>query len=623
MARIAVASRHLARGARFVVPLALTAGCLWLVRQQVGDDMPAALPASLSGIGAVNILLALGCVAIGFWAVGRYDGLSHRHFGTRVPPRVARLSGTMAIALAQTLGFGVITGALVRHRLLPGLGFRRALQLSVFVSLSFLAAWLWITALACVVLPAPGWTTLPAMVALAGLPLCTGLMAFGPRPRKARWRAALPTLTALGAILLWAALDLLAAALVLYLLIPAGTLGFGSFVPVFLLAYGAGLLSGAPGGVGPFELVLLSLLPQVPDAMLIGAIMGYRGLYYALPAVLGALALLRPLTLNLPTLPAPRPHGAGRAELGLLRQNGGRVARLGGRDMALWRIGQALVVLPGAAPLATVESLTALQRQARQDNRLACLYKCTAREAALARSAGWQVLRIAQEALMDPQTFDLHQPACRGLRRKLRQAAKAGVLVQQAGVLPLGPMAAIDACWQRRNGPARGGTMGRFCPDYIAGQQVFLAWQDDRLLGFASFHAGAHDRALDLMRLSAEAPAGTMQALVIAALEAARAAGSSGFSLAAVPDIPALAHPLLAPTRAPLLARAGAAGLRQFKSGFAPHWSPRYVAAPSRAALALCLADLTREIHHPPALAGGGPLHEGDEEYELAPGRAA
>lgn len=90
MASIAVASRHLARGARFVVPLALTAGCLWLVRQQVGDDMPAALPASLSGIGAVNILLALGCVAIGFWAVGRYDGLSHRHFGTRVPPRVAR-----------------------------------------------------------------------------------------------------------------------------------------------------------------------------------------------------------------------------------------------------------------------------------------------------------------------------------------------------------------------------------------------------------------------------------------------------------------------------------------------------------------------------------------------------
>jgi phosphatidylglycerol lysyltransferase len=335
MASIAVASRHLARGARFVVPLALTAGCLWLVRQQVGDDMPAALPASLSGIGAVNILLALGCVAIGFWAVGRYDGLSHRHFGTRVPPRVARLSGTMAIALAQTLGFGVITGALVRHRLLPGLGFRRALQLSVFVSLSFLAAWLWITALACVVLPAPGWTTLPAMVALAGLPLCTGLMAFGPRPRKARWRAALPTLLALGAILLWAALDLLAAALVLYLLIPPGTLGFGSFVPVFLLAYGAGLLSGAPGGVGPFELVLLSLLPQVPDAMLIGAIMGYRGLYYALPAVLGALALLRPLSLDLPPTPVPRARHDGRAELGLMRQNGGRVARLGGSDMAL------------------------------------------------------------------------------------------------------------------------------------------------------------------------------------------------------------------------------------------------------------------------------------------------
>lgn len=167
MANIAAASRHLARGARFLGPLALTAGCLWLVHQQVGQNMPTALPASLTGTGGFNILLALGCVAVSFWAVGRYDGLAHRHFGTGVPPAVAQRSGVIAIALAQTLGFGVVTGALVRHRLLPGLGVGRALQLSAFVSLSFLAAWFWITALACTVLPAPGWTMLPAAIALA------------------------------------------------------------------------------------------------------------------------------------------------------------------------------------------------------------------------------------------------------------------------------------------------------------------------------------------------------------------------------------------------------------------------------------------------------------------------
>ena len=72
-----------------------------------------------------------------------------------------------------------------------------------------------------------------------------------------------------------------------------------------------------------------------------------------------------------------------------------------------------------------------------------------------------------------------------------------------------------------------------------------------------------------------------------------------------------------------LLDRAGAAGLIRFKSAFAPSWSPRYAAAPGRAGLALALADIPREVHHPYALRHGNLFHEQDEEYELAPRRAA
>ncbi|MCB1329671.1 MAG: hypothetical protein KDK28_09575, partial [Maritimibacter sp.] len=62
-------------------------------------------------------------------------------------------TGAAAIAVAQTIGMGTLTGALVRWRLLPGLGLAGALRLSVAVSLSFLAAWAVLTALALVALP--------------------------------------------------------------------------------------------------------------------------------------------------------------------------------------------------------------------------------------------------------------------------------------------------------------------------------------------------------------------------------------------------------------------------------------------------------------------------------------
>ncbi|APE43275.1 hypothetical protein BOO69_07470 [Sulfitobacter alexandrii] len=626
MARRIWTGRQVARTARLAVPPGITLGSLWLVGLQLGDTPWRALPAGLRNVGAPALALALACVAVSFAALGRYDALFHRHLDTGLSPRHARFSGTVAIALSQTLGFGVLTGALVRQRLLPQLGVATALRLSACVAASFLLAWGWITALACLLLPAPAWTLPPALAAVTALPLCATLAAFGPPPplpRVARWLRAVPSLPAMGSILFWALVDLLAAALVLYLLLPQGTVTLPGFVPVFLLAFGAGLLSGAPGGAGPFELTLLALLPDVPKADLLAAVMGYRALYYALPALLGAVALVRPLPRGTSRRTGAVPCGDTGAELGLLRQNGGHLAMLGGRPAALWPTPQALVVLPGGAAILHRKALMALHREARARNRVPVLYKCSAREAARVRAAGWHVTRIAREALLDPQRFDLDRPGCRSLRRKLRQAAKAGVEVRPAARLPLARMAALDAEWQHRNGGARGGTMGRFCPDYVAGQRVFLALQGAELVGFATFHAGPRDMALDLMRLAARAPDGTMQALVTAAVTEARARGLTRLSLAAVPDIAALKRPLPAWLCRAVLDRAGADGLTRFKSAFAPRWSPRYAAAPGGGVLLLALADIAREVHHPPPLIHGTALHEQDEEYELATARTA
>src|SRR5260221_12520239 len=45
----------------------------------------------------------------------------------------------------------------------------------------------------------------------------------------------------------------------------------------------AGVLSAVPGGLGVFEAVFVVLLPGVPPPQLLGVLIAYRLVYYALP----------------------------------------------------------------------------------------------------------------------------------------------------------------------------------------------------------------------------------------------------------------------------------------------------------------------------------------------------
>lgn len=598
-------------------PLLITGVCLVVLVGQLDESHWRGLPQALRQMSGSSLLGAALLSALSLWAVGRYDAVAHRHLGTGISDRRAHRAGIVAIALAQTLGFGLFTGAAARWRMLPSLRFTDALRLSTFVSLSFLSALAVLIAISTLLLPAPDWTTLPATLVLLALPCLVALSFVAPELRVWRWSLRLPSLTASGAILFWTAVDTTAAAGALYLLMPTAEIGFALFLPVFLMSLGAALISGTPGGVGPFELVLLASLPHVDPVTLLAAVMAFRALYYAVPATLAALMLLRPLgacvrpaTDNAPVLCEAR-----RAEVGVIRQNGGRMLTYANGAAPVWPVPQALVGLFAPVDGPDTALLTHLDQAARQENRVPCLYKVDAPLALTARRAGWCVVRIAQEAVLSPCNFDLSCRSRRGLRRKLRAAEKAGLTIETAETLPVAEMARIDRAWQARQGSARAGTMGRFDVDYLAGQQVFLARMEGRLVGFVSFHTTRAEWCLDVMRFDG-APDGTMQALVHAAIDAARAAGVPRLSLAAVPDHAPLRRRWLAPVARHV---GDGAGLRQFKAGFGPRWQPLYAAAPGPLRLSLALADIARIVHAAPAPANRNTPHEKDENYELAP----
>ncbi|WP_386626111.1 phosphatidylglycerol lysyltransferase domain-containing protein [Sulfitobacter geojensis] len=600
---------------RISAPFLIMGVSLWMLTDVLDPPFLSSLPETIAALPPGLFLLAAAFCGISLWAVARYDGLAHRHFRTRIDPALARQSGLCAIAIAQTVGFGVFTGAAVRWRMLPHLGLKSAMRLSVFVSVTFMSALAFLAALACLILPAPSWAFLPAVVIAAGLPLALITLSFAPVCARIRHHMRIPSLQAVRAILGWAGLDVLAAALAFYILIPAPDLGFAAFLPVFLLALAAAMLSGAPGGVGPFELTLISLLPNVAPADLITAVLVFRTLYYAIPAVLAVLFVF--CTKHAPPVaPAPPvPQGQQLAELGVLAQNGGIIRHHRTGSYALWFTQQTATLLFDPASGRAQASLADLKGQAASHALSPCIYKCGARTAVAARKSGWCVVQVAQDCVINLPAFDLSHPDKRGLRRKLRKAQMAGVTVTRApsGTLPLQAMAAIDTLWQTAQGPARGGTMGRFCPDYLAVQDVYLAHLDGQLIAYASFHSDPSAPCLDLMRQLPDVPQGTMHLLVKTAIDAARTEGKPAFSLAAVPYLPAWSK-----YSGPFRRSFSNPGLRQFKAGFAPVYVPKYAAAPSAGSLVLALADIASEVHHPRPLPTFGAAHKQHEEYEVA-----
>lgn len=162
--------------------------------------------------------------------------------------------------------------------------------------------------------------------------ISVALLAFlHPEIRSFGRQVTLPSLPALCKITALTLLDTAAAALALYVLLPAGLdIGFAMLFPVYLAALTAALVTGTPGGVGPFELTALGLLPQGAAPEIMAGILAFRLIYYALPALIAAWFLYcgeanttPPVLSGLEPI-RDLPQDIGRAELGVCLQNGAR-----------------------------------------------------------------------------------------------------------------------------------------------------------------------------------------------------------------------------------------------------------------------------------------------------------
>ncbi|RDS90280.1 bifunctional lysylphosphatidylglycerol flippase/synthetase MprF [Pseudomonas fluorescens] len=272
-----------------------------------------ALHDSILEVPKPALLGAFAAAVAGFVILLGYEFSGARYAGVNLPAKTLALGGFTAFAIGNAIGLSMLSGGSVRYRLYArhGIGASEVAHMTVFASLALGCALPPLAALATLSnLPAAStYLHLPQMVLggvagavlLLSAMLCIGIyrrrLPEQSYPDNLLVKAGRRTLRLPGRRLTFlqliiTALDVAAAATVLYMLLPEAP-PFGPFLLVYLLALAAGVLSHVPGGVGVFEAILLAAFAdKLGAAPLAAALLLYRMIYVVLPLLIACVFLL-------------------------------------------------------------------------------------------------------------------------------------------------------------------------------------------------------------------------------------------------------------------------------------------------------------------------------------------
>lgn len=611
-----VAARSLGAAAQPLAQVALVGAVIWLAFGTLSEEFGAldasSVSAAFAQVNGFVVFAALGFAAASLLCVSAYDALAWPLVDKSVPRPRAMRSGFAAVAIGQTTGFSPLVGCFVRYRLLrrSGVDAVKSAKTTALASFGFLFGLAAGLSLLFLVRPdavASALGVSPAeAIAAAGASLVILAGAAYALTRKGALRLRDTTLPApdcgtLTAFAVLAMADIGFAAAALWMLVPESAgLSYEMVFIAFAAAMTAGLISGAPGGVGVFEATLFLLLP-VAAAPLVAAILMFRVIYFLIPFAIGV-AILGVSGLDR----AARRRAAAPVDRGLLAPGlaasdraEAQLALLGDKSFLLSKDREAFVMYGVRAGSMVVmgdpvgprrcwpELISDFLDLAEAQRRTPAFYKIGPAAAALCRSMGLRTDRFGHEAEVDPQTFDLSARSRRRLRRQVRKAEKSGMAVDvyPNGGAPLPALRAVSDAWlAAKRGPESGFSQGAFDEAYLSEAPTLVASLDGVPVAFVTLWRSGDgaEWSIDLMRSAQTAPQGATPALIVRAIDMARRENAQRFNLCIAPlsglenaDGPlerVFAHIFEKRDRY------GLQGLRAFKASFDPEWRPRSIA---------------------------------------------
>ena len=275
----------------------------WMLYHELKHYQFRDIRVAIAAIPAWRLAAAIGLTVANYLVLIGYDYLAIRAIGHPLPLRKISLASFTGFVTSYNFG-ALLGGTSVRYRLYSawGLSAVEIVQLVIMMGITF---WVGIFALAGVFFvlrpfPIPDKLHLPFdNVRLLGCLLLAVAISYvmmtAFRRKAIRVRDVQVQLPRTGLTLLQlvvAAVDLAIAAGCLYLLVaPDLTIGYGEFLGMYLLAVVVVIITHVPGGLGVFELIVLTMAAPQSSPAMIAALLVFRVIYYLLPLAAALLLL--------------------------------------------------------------------------------------------------------------------------------------------------------------------------------------------------------------------------------------------------------------------------------------------------------------------------------------------
>ena len=263
------------------------------------------LKSAILNIPRKNLIYAGIASFSGYVALSTYDYLALKYIKKKLSAWKWILTGFIGFSVSNNAGHAIVSGVAVRYRFYSrwGISTGDIVKMVTFSGFTYLVACFFLIILGYVMTPEHAFgsssstrlsTMITAILSVIGLAiyfwasLCykKGVIIKGVKFRMPKFRLAVEQ-TLIGSI------DIVMAALVLYsVLIGFVKIDFMTFMGAFIIAQVLGVYSQVPGGLGVFELVFSNILPgQDNQAILFGALIAYRIIYYLLPLLISGVVL--------------------------------------------------------------------------------------------------------------------------------------------------------------------------------------------------------------------------------------------------------------------------------------------------------------------------------------------
>ncbi len=253
----------------------------------------------------ISLFWAVVATFVSFVGMALYDVIAVDNIAKgKIPLRIAAMAGACGYAVSNVLGFAYLTGTAVRYRAYASVVSDITLVAGVMAT-SWIAFWMGMILVLGVLLtfhPAGlstvidigvGTETAIGLALLALVVMVFIWLATGQRRMSLHGEGFnLPGLKSSGLLTGAAMIDIVAAAMTLYVLMPADlSQSFPYFFVVYIAATGLGILSHSPAGLGVFEAVIIAALGGTGRSDVLAALLLYRAIYTFLPFLLVSLGL--------------------------------------------------------------------------------------------------------------------------------------------------------------------------------------------------------------------------------------------------------------------------------------------------------------------------------------------